>query len=125
MDPDIRREHDEQLAAWKAEINDEEHFANNPLDTLEQALPWLVLEDESLLNVGRDWEAVLDIMPELIGPIMADSTNGPIYRVQSLHSTMDELIKTEQASLREQALQLASREERVALAESSRNSLQI
>lgn len=122
-DPDIRREHDEQFAAWKAEINDEEHFASNPLDTLEQALPWLVLEDESLLNVGRDWEAVLDTMPELIGPIMPDSTNG-IYRVEPPGSMEDQLIKKGQARLREEALQLASREERIALAERSTNSLQ-
>lgn len=67
-DPDIRRRHDELFATWVACIRDEEQFETNANDTLEDALKWLIWDNESLFNVGRDWERALDTMPELIGP---------------------------------------------------------
>lgn len=118
-DENVRRQQDEQFAAWKAGINDEDHFDSNPYDDLEQALPWLVLEDKSLFNVGRDWEAVLDTMPELIGPFLRDISDGRLCRVRR-----DKLVESTQAEIREQALRLTRSEDRVALVEGT-NSLQL
>lgn len=55
-DPDARREQDELFASWVSVIDEEDHFDSNPTDSLEEALKWLVLDDESLFAVGSQWE---------------------------------------------------------------------
>ncbi|CEJ91573.1 hypothetical protein VHEMI07275 [[Torrubiella] hemipterigena] len=122
-DEAVRQEDDVQFAAWVAEIDDENHFNGNPSDDLEQALKWLILEDESRFNVGRDWELVLDIMPELIIPY-SESEGGAVeaaaqYRDPRQWRRVAKRVQQYQEEMRDKASKLTSTEDLIALVESA------
>lgn len=81
-DLELRRQHDALLASWTTIINGRDHFDRNENDTLESALRWLVLDDESVFNVGN-WERMLAVLPELVGPFLGKCDFRSVFRART------------------------------------------
>ncbi|ATY63425.1 hypothetical protein A9K55_009089 [Cordyceps militaris] len=57
---------DQNLRRWVETARDEDPTA--PCDTFEEAWSCLVLNNDRLFDVGEDWSAVFDLVPEILGP---------------------------------------------------------